>query len=210
MNRIFQIIIMVVLLSSESWGEVRKNVWMSKANNGAWSKFINIEVQFVFGGEKEEYFKGAARSKAFALIWFSKDNVAIVELASSAGFRSVFDELSFLSLFMPTGVVTGKQINAADNTEVKYAFQAPWISCSEETKKFFRGISDRGGSSGMRIANVYKNLYEDDRKGAMRNLRFAKNEAKRENNMMMQGGIGILISELELIKWEDGAYKLLK
>ena len=115
------------VFNTESFSELKKNVNVSYQTTDKWSKPISREVTFNSGSELiRREVKGVNGKRNYVVMWFNAQQVAIIEIQNTRStiVSPSFESINYLSLFMPSGRITGIQING--NTKRKWAFDALW------------------------------------------------------------------------------------
>lgn len=175
-------------------GEYKKSVMVSYETAEGWSKKALVEVTFVNGSElSKQKIPGVDGTRNYGMIWFEREEMALIELEVPKGILILgnpsFDHADFLCLFIPSGAVSGKQVNGKGTN---YRFEAPWPG-SEDMQRVARRAESNAIKSDDRLTAAEMKMVQDDRAGAFRHLRIAKRDFLRSKDRAKAGQIDILI-----------------
>lgn len=192
-SRLMILAALTALIASAS-AELKRVVNVSKEEAHGWSKPVSVEITFATGSElAERNVAGVEKSKTYGMLWFTKENVALIEIEPPKGAAIAgFDLAAYLCLFVPTSSVFGNQVNAANGTKVRYKIEAKWPGDAERSR-LARQVESAAIKSDDRLVAAEMKMILGDKAGAIRHLRIAMRNFQRQSNLLKAAQIGTLV-----------------
>ena len=183
MNRWFLLVVSCLGFSHALEARLERDVHVRYQTKKGASQWVKSEIDFVFGSELSTLtFPKIKSSSAYALLWFSEDRVAVIELKPPARLAlskapSDFALVDFLCFFIPSKdyTVNGEQTNGT--TDRRWELKAPWPSDIDQRQ--LRLLERKCIKMDKRFEAAEFKMMLGDMAGAMRHMNFGKRNLQR-------------------------------
>lgn len=183
MNRWFLLAVVCLGFSQVLEARLERDVYVRYQTKKGASQWVKREVEFVFSSELLTLSSPKIKSSsAYALLRFSEDSVAIIQLKPPARLAlskvpSDFALVDFLCFFIPARdyTVSGEQTNGV--ADRRWEFKAPWPSDIDQRQ--LRLLERKFIKLDKRFEAAEFKMMLGDMAGAMRHMNFGKRNLQR-------------------------------